>query len=65
MNATHICGGTILLGDSGDLAHQYCDRCGAYTYDIAADRLPDGTDSDANELAWIDGAEQSPAQEKE
>ena len=63
MMTTHICGGTILLGDTGDLAHQYCDRCGAYTHDLAADQLPGGTDSDANELAWSNGDEQSPERE--
>ena len=44
MNATHVCGGTILVGGSGnyDLAHQYCDRCGAFTHDVQADQLPDG-----------------------
>ena len=60
MNATHVCGGTILVGGSGDLAHQYCDRCGAFTYDVETDRLPDGTDAAANEQAWSDGDEQSP-----
>jgi len=58
---THICGGTILGGGSGKQKHQYCDRCGAYTYDLAADQLPDGTDSDANEVAWDAGDDESPA----
>ena len=59
MNTTHVCGGTILVGGSGDLEIQYCDRCGAFTHDMEAD-LPDGTDADANEQAWSDGDEQSP-----
>jgi len=56
----HKCGGAILVGGSGDQAHQYCDRCGAYTYDLDADALPTGTDADANRRAWDSGDAQSP-----
>ena len=56
----HVCGGTILLGAPGTQnAHRYCDRCGAYTYDID-DRLPGGTDATANQAAWDAGDDSSP-----
>lgn len=58
-NHTHVCGGTILAGGSGDQEHQYCDRCGAYTYDMDAD-VPDGTDEPANGAAWDAGDLGSP-----
>ena len=56
----HDCGGTILMGGAGGQAHQYCDRCGAYTYDLDADALPPGTDAAANRRAWDSGDLQSP-----
>lgn len=61
--ATHICGGTILGGGSGEQAHIYCDRCGAFTRDpddIEDGQLPSGTDKGSNEQAWNAAEESSP-----
>jgi hypothetical protein len=63
---THVCGGTILSGGSGEQAHIYCDRCSAFTHDaddIEANRLPSGTDKALNQQASDDGAESSPEAE--
>lgn len=59
---THICGGTILTGGPAvsEQAHQYCDRCGAFTYDMDARTLPSGTNPSVNQEAWDDGAGESP-----
>lgn len=59
---SHICGGTILVGGSGEQAHQYCDRCGAYTYDLDAP-LPTGIDAVANRAAYDAGDLESAAAE--
>jgi hypothetical protein len=56
----HACGGTILHGGSGEQAHSYCDRCGAFAYDSAECDVPDGTDPIANHAAWDEGEECSP-----
>lgn len=55
----HNCGGTVLTGASGEQAHLYCDRCGAFTYDTDAE-LPTGTDKAANRRAYDDGEQCSP-----
>lgn len=57
---THECGGTILTGGSGEHRHAFCDRCGAFRYDIDGGSFPDGTDRDANQSAWDAGDERSP-----
>lgn len=59
---THTCGGTILIGGSGEQAHSYCDRCRAFLYNSAddAEDFPTGTDIEANRAAWDDGDERSP-----
>lgn len=57
---THECGGTILVGASGEQAHHYCDHCGAYRYDSCDGDMPTGTDSRANRAAWDEGKECSP-----
>lgn len=60
MNATtHDCGGTILCS-SGEHAHRYCDRCGAFTHDLDAP-LPSGTNKTANQAAFDAGKMTSPA----
>lgn len=59
---THECGGTILVGGSGETRHQYCDRCRAYTYDVDGD-VPSGTNEAANRAAWDSGADESPEAE--
>jgi hypothetical protein len=57
----HACGGTILTGGSGDQAHEYCDRCGAFRYvSDDAPTFPAGTDETANRNAWDAGHERSP-----
>ena len=58
-NNTHICGGTILVGSSGEQEHQYCDSCAAYTYDLDG-ALPSGMDAEANRAAWDAGDIESP-----
>ena len=58
-NNTHICGGTILVGNSGEQEHQYCDSCAAYTYDLDGD-VPSGMDAEANRAAWDAGDIESP-----
>jgi len=58
-NNTHICGGTILVGGSGEQEHQYCDSCAAYTYDLSGD-VPSGIDAEANRAAWDAGDIESP-----
>lgn len=55
----HRCGGTVLKGPD----HIYCDRCGAYTYDVEADALPTGSDQAANEAARDRGDEESSSDE--
>ena len=50
----HECGGTIATGGSGEQAHQYCDRCHAFSYDLT-DALPSGTDLVLNKRAWDNG----------
>jgi hypothetical protein len=64
MNKTnHPCGGTILTGGSGEQAHHYCDRCGAFAYDSYLDEgnaFPDGTNKTANQEAYDAGEECSP-----
>jgi hypothetical protein len=57
----HVCGGTIGHGGSGETRHKYCDRCGAFTYDLDAD-LPTGTDRAANRAAYDNGDDESPAE---
>jgi len=54
------CCGTVAKGGSGEQEHQYCDRCGAYTYDMDAEDLPSGTDERLNQAAYSNGDEQSP-----
>ena len=56
----HVCGGTILTGGSGQQAHSYCDRCGAFAYDYTDEELPSGTDPKANRAAWDAGDDTSP-----
>jgi hypothetical protein len=57
----HGCGGTILAsGDTGEFAHSYCDRCGAYAYDSDARDFPTGTDRHANQVAYDAGEDRSP-----
>lgn len=56
----HICGGTILSAGTGDHAHCYCDRCGAFAYGSDPASVPAGTDQDANKAAWDAGDEASP-----
>jgi hypothetical protein len=60
MSNTHVCGGTILSGGSGEQSHIYCDRCHAFSYDTEGD-LPDGTDEAANRAAWDAGESESPS----
>ena len=58
----HACGGTLLIGGSGDGEHYYCDRCRAFIYATeggAAD-VPDGIDKAANREAWDNGDDSSP-----
>lgn len=55
---SHACGGTILVGGSGEQVHHYCDRCRAFAYGDAD--VPVGTDEKANREAWDAGEEQSP-----
>lgn len=52
----HDCGGTILLGGSGDESHYYCDRCHAFSYDTDKDMFfPTGTDEAVNHAAYDAG----------
>lgn len=55
---SHACGGTILVGGSGEQVHHYCDRCRAFAY--GDDEVPAGSDERANREAWDAGEEQSP-----
>lgn len=57
--SAHVCGGTILVGGTGEQEHRYCDRCRAYTYDLDAE-MPGGTDRAANVEAFDRGAPSSP-----
>ena len=57
---THVCGGTLITGGSGETAHTCCDRCGAFAYDSYDGEFPGGTDKAANQQAWDDGDECSP-----
>ena len=51
----HInCGGTILIGGGSEDRHQYCDRCGAFTYDTTA-VIPTGHNEKENQIAWDTG----------
>jgi hypothetical protein len=54
------CGGTVLTGGSGEQAHIYCDRCGAFTHNTENSELPTGTDREANRAAFDDGEFCSP-----
>jgi hypothetical protein len=65
MTETHDgCGGTILTGGSGDERHRYCDRCRAFTHDLACVGFPTGRDPVANGWAWDDGELSSPEGEE-
>lgn len=55
----HECGGTIIVGGSGEYEHQCCTRCGAYTYDMGGE-VPSGTDAAANQAAYDTGDYCSP-----
>jgi hypothetical protein len=57
----HSCGGTILHGGLGTplTSHKYCDRCQAFTYDLAGE-VPSGTDRKANRRAYDRGEDESP-----
>lgn len=55
----HACGGTILVGGSGEDRHHYCDRCRAFAYGDV--EVPDGVDEEANREAWDNGDDESPA----
>jgi hypothetical protein len=57
----HECGGTILLGGSGELVHLYCDRCGAFRSASDPGPFPTGVDREANQRAWDAGESRSPA----
>lgn len=57
---THECGGAILTGGSGEEAHLYCERCGAFAYVEAGD-VPSGTDLEANRRARDAGDDRSPS----
>ena len=59
-NATHDCGGTVLVGGQDETRHVYCDRCGAFNHNPGADTLPSGTDRDANRAAFDAGHVASP-----
>jgi len=55
------CGGTILVGGSGEQAHEYCERCRAFRYqDDEDENFPLGCDAAANRRAWDNGAGRSP-----
>lgn len=56
----HECGGTILAGGVGVLAHNYCDRCGAYQYVSDDEPFPRGIDAAANLAAWDACEDRSP-----
>lgn len=57
------CGGTLLVAASGTPdAYEYCDRCGAFRFDVDGDMddFPTGTDREANREAFENGEECSP-----
>lgn len=60
MDSLHNCGGEIELDGKGDLKHWVCTRCSAFTFQIRADRLPDGISAVANRNAFNTGFLKSP-----
>ena len=60
------CGGTIATGGSGETAHWYCDRCGAFTYhDPSEHGFPTGTNKTANREAYDNEDDRSPEKEQD
>ena len=57
-NQLHVCGGTILSAGKGPSMYEFCDRCGAYTYDSGP--LPSGANRTANDVAYHAGELRSP-----
>lgn len=63
MGQEHECGGTVLVGGTGEDRHYYCDRCHAfaYTYDLGDDvSVPSGIDRILNKSAFDAGDIASP-----
>lgn len=59
-----FCHGFILRHKHDLKEYDYCQTCGAFTYNIDGD-FPTGTDKKANKAAWDNGLNQSPKEKEE